>query len=293
MEFMLQLLIAGLSLGSVYALIAHAFNVTIRAVNVVNFAHPGLMMISAMSAIALYRWGLPLWSAMTLAAAGTVLLGVLVERVAIRPVINLPTSMGWLVSTLGFLLILQAVASILWSARPMAFPTYLFSSTDYITIGEFRISLQYALIFFTSIIVMAILEIFMEHTLLGKAFKATAYDSQLAQLVGINAKNMIVLAFAVSSLLGVVAAYLVTPITGVSPAFGLLIMLKGFVAMVLGGIGQSKGALLGGLIVGVLEQFSNGYVGSSVGELILFTLMIFMLVVLPHGVFGKKRVVRV
>lgn len=292
MRFAVQLVVAGMSIGAIYALIAQGFNITYRTVKVINFAHGSFLMIAVMAALALHNHGAPLWVALAAAALLTVALGFVFERVAVRPVVNDRTGMGWVVSGLGAGVILQAVATDLWGAKAMAFPPVVFASTDYLTVGDTRISLQLLMVFVTSVAAMIVMEVLMEHTMWGRAMKATAFDNEPSKLVGINTTFMVMAAFGISGLLAAVAGLLVAPITGVDPGFGLELMMKGFVAAVIGGMGSSMGALAGGLFVGVLEMLVDGYVSSAMGSGIVYGLMIPFLVLRPNGFFGKEVAVK-
>jgi branched-chain amino acid transport system permease protein len=293
MEFFLNLLFSGIAIGSIYALIAHGFNVTFRTMKMVNFGYGSFMMISVFIALTLFNSGLNLFVAMFLAVIVNMIFGVTLERLAVRPLLKIPGSHGWLVSTLGAGIILQALATMIWGSQAYSFPTLLFKTSDVVEFFTVRISLQQLLIIGTAIIVMMVLDFIMEKTLWGRSMKATAYDNEYAQLVGINTKLVTAVSFAISALLASIAGLLVAPITGISPAFGLALMLKGFVAVIIGGMGSSKGALIGGMAVGILEMMVNGYISSQLGTTVVFAFLIVALIIRPTGIFGKVEVVKV
>lgn len=293
MTFLIQLLFAGIAIGSIYALVGHAFNVTYRTLKILNFGHGPFMMISVMIALALYRIGLPLYLSMLIAAASIILCGIVVERIAVRPLLKTPGSHGWLVSTLGAGIILQALATKIWGAQAMGFPSYLFSMTDNIDILGVHFSLQYLMIIVCAAIVMFLLEFLIEKTIWGRSMKATAYDAEFAQLIGVNTKAVAIVSFALSVLFASVAGFLVAPVTGIDPAFGMELMLKGFVVIIIGGIGSPYGAFFGGLSVGIFEMLANGYISSQIGNSLVYTLLIVALIVRPTGIFGKAEVVKV
>lgn len=293
MEFFLNLLFSGIAIGSIYALIAHGFNITFRTMKMINFGHGSFMMITVFIALAFYNAGLPLFVAMLTAIIVNMIFGILLERIAVRPLLKISGSHGWLVSTLGAGIILQAVATMIWGSQAYAFPEIIFQTSDVIQFASARISLQYVLIIVAAVMIMILLEMLMERTLWGRAMKATAYDTEYAQLVGINTKVVAMVSFAISALLASIAGLLVAPITGIDPAFGLALMLKGFVAVVIGGMGSSKGALVGGMSVGLLEMLVNGYISSQMGNTVVFIFLIIALVLKPTGIFGKAEVVKV
>jgi branched-chain amino acid transport system permease protein len=291
--FTFQLIFSGLAIGAIYALIGNGLNVTWRALKVNNFGHGSFLMIAAMVALELHNRKAPLWVALLVGAIVTIVLSLILERVAIRPQMKQRKGHGWLVSTLGAGVLLQAIASELWGASAMAFPPVIFGPSDYIVIAGLKVSLQLLLVLVGSVIVMFGLEALIEHTRYGRAMKATAFDNEYAQLVGINAQFMVSLSFAMSGLLAAFAGFLIAPITGVDAGFGLHMLLKGFAATVIGGIGSSRGALIGGLTVGVLEQLVQGYVSSAAGNSIGFILMTVFLLTRPNGMFGKEALVKV
>lgn len=293
MIFFMQLLFAGIAMGSIYALIGHGFNVTFRTLKVLNFGHGAFMMISVMLALALYKAGVPLFMAMLLAIVANIFFGVLLERIAVRPLLKTPGSHGWLVSTLGAGIILQALSTKIWGARAMAFPSYIFSMSDHITIRGVNFSLQYMMIIASALIIMFVLEFLVEKTIWGRSMKATAYDSEFAELVGVNTRNIAIISFGLSALFAAIAGFLVAPITGIDPAFGMQLMLKGFVVIIIGGIGSPYGALFGGILVGILEMFVNGYISSQMGNSVIYMLLILVLIIRPTGIFGKVEATKV
>lgn len=292
--FFLQLMVAGISVGAVYALVGHGYNITFWSLRVVNFAHGSFLMMAVMLSLAAYKARLPLPLAM---AAGLLAIGILgwcLERVAVRPLTRPgASSMGWIVSTLGAGIVLQAVATEIWGAQAMAFPPVLFVSTDYLRVGKIQLSLQLLLVFLAAVLAMAAFELFIRYTLAGKAIRATAVDPEAARTMGINTRRVISLSFVLSALLAGIAGLLVAPVTGVDPAFGLDLMIKGFVAAVLGGMGSSAGALAGGICLGLLELLVGGYISAGARNGVAFLLLILVLALRPQGLLGRKLVVKV
>lgn len=293
MLFFLQLLFAGISLGAVYAVVAHGFNATYWTVRVVNFSHGSFLMMTVMLSLAAFNAGMPLGLAILLGCLMAGVMGYILERVAVRPIMNRLTGMGWIVTTLGAGVVMQALATEIWGSQAMAFPAVIFSTTDYVEAFNVKISAQLLLVLLTALLVMGLFEFFVRRTLWGKAVAATAYDSDCARLVGINVRAVITFSFIASAVLAGIAGVLVAPITGVDPAFGLDLMIKGFVAAVLGGMGSATGALVGGILLGVIELMAGGYASSVARNEVSFLLLVIVLLVKPAGLFGKRMVVKV
>ncbi len=293
MNFFLQLLFAGISQGAVYALIAYGFNVTYWTLKVVNFAHGSCLMISVMLSLAAYRLGLPIVVAMLCGILATgVMVGVL-ERIAVRPVLNRASGMGWVVSTLGAGIVLQALATLIWGTQAMAFPPFLFESTDYVTLLGVQLSLQLVLICVAALLVMLGLETLVRRTIWGKVLRAAAFDQESARLRGIPVQRVVTASFIVSGALAGLAGVLIAPISGIDPGFGLNLMIKGFVAAVVGGLGSSLGAMVGGLAVGVIELFVGGYISTAWRNGVVFVLLLLVLMIHPQGLLGHKPAVKV
>lgn len=293
MNFFLQLLFAGISQGAIYALIAYGFNVTFWTLKVVNFAHGSCLMIAVMLSLTVYKLGVPLWLAMLCGIAATGVMVGLLERIAVRPVLHRGNGMGWVVSTLGAGIVLQALATLIWGTQAMAFPSFLFGPTDYVSLFGVQLSLQLVLVVVTALVVMLGLEAVVRFTMWGKVLRATAFDPDSARLRGIAVQRVVTTSFVVSGALAGLAGVLIAPISGIDPAFGLNLMIKGFVAAVVGGLGSSLGAMVGGLVVGVIELFVGGYVSSAWRNGVVFALLLAVLMLRPWGFLGYRTVVKV
>lgn len=293
MSFFLELITAGISLGAVYALVAQGYNITFWALRVVNFGHGSFMMMAVMVALAVFNQGLPLWVAVLAGLAISAVMGYVLELVAVRPLMRARLGMGWVVSTLGAGIVLQAVATDIWGTNTRAFPPIVFESTDYIRMFGVQLSGQHVIAFAAALLVMALFELGIRGTLLGKAMRATAVDPDCARTMGINTRAMISLAFVVSGLLAGLAGILIAPLTGIDSAFGLDLMLKGFVAAVVGGMGSSGGAVIGGVFIGLLELLVGGYVSSAARNGVVFGILIVVLAIRPQGLLGERVEVKV
>jgi len=284
---------AGISLGAVYALVAQGYNITFWALRVVNFGHGSFLMMAVMVALAVVNAGFPLWAAILAGLALSAAMGYVLELVAVRPVMRARMGMGWVVSTLGAGIVLQAIATDIWGTRTKAFPAIIVESTDYVRLLGVQLSAQLLLAFAAALLVMVLFEVGIRATLLGKAMRATAADPDCARTMGINIRRMISLAFVLSGLLAGLAGILIAPLTGIDPAFGLELMIKGFVAAVVGGLGSSSGALVGGIFVGLLELLVGGYISSAARNGVVFSILIVVLAVRPEGLLGKQLEVKV
>ena len=288
-DFFFSLLLAGISVGAVYALIALGLNLTFWTTKTLNFGQGSLMMLCAMLTVFLSSQGI----AVALAVLGSLIvvaaLGVFIERWTVRPALNASGgSMGWVVSTLGFGIFLQGMAAKYFGSQAMAFPDVIFSAQDNVTLfGQF-VSLQYLVVLAVAVALILALELFVRRTVWGQAVHAVSLDPELALVQGIPVRRLILGSFMLSSVLAGVAGVLIAQIGGtVDPAFGFDLVLLGFVAAVLGGMGSSLGALAGGLLVGVISKLVGGYVSTAAEHGIAFALLMLMLAVRPQGLFAR------
>ena len=291
MDFLLSLLIAGACVGSVYALVAVGLNFTFWTTKTLNFGQGAVMMVCAITTAVLASRGCGLWVAALAGIALVALIGVLVERLAVRPALKAAGSLGWVISTLGFGILLQGLAAKFFGSQALAFPELLFRASDIVTVGGQPISLQYAAIFGISVATIGGLELLMRRTVFGSAVRAVAQDAELAAVQGLPVNLIVSGSFIASSVLAGVAGILVAQIGGtIDPAFGFELVLLGFVAAVIGGMGSSVGALVGGIGVGILSKLVGGYVSSAAEHGIAFAVLVAMLALRPQGLFGRAEV---
>ncbi len=291
MSFFLSLVIAGLCVGSAYALVAVGLNFTFWTTKTLNFGQGSVMMLCAVTTALLMAGGTAKIVSIVAALALVAIVGVIVERVAVRPALKTAGSMGWVIATLGFGILLQGITAKMFGSQAIAFPEVIFRAQDSITLFGQNVSLQYATVFVTSVSLILILEFLMRHTILGSAVRAISQDTELGTVQGLPVGLIISGSFVASSILAGVAGILIAQISGtVDPAFGFELVLFGFVAAVLGGMGSSYGALVGGLIVGVIGKLVGGYVSTAAEHSIAFALLILMLALRPEGFFGRREV---
>lgn len=290
-DFFFSLLLAGISVGSVYALVALGLNLTFWTTKTLNFGQGSLMMLCAMLTVFLAAQGLAMLLAVLGALAIIAALGMFIERYTVRPALRTTGSMGWVVSTLGFGIFLQGVAAKWFGSQAVAFPDILFSAQDYVTLfGQF-VSLQYLLVLVVAVSLILLLELFVRKTVWGQAVHAVSLDPELALVQGMPVRRIILGSFVGSSILAGVAGLLIAQIGGtVDPAFGFDLVLLGFVAGVFGGMGSSIGALVGGLVVGVTSKLVGGYISTAGEHAIAFALLMAMLALRPQGLFGRPEV---
>ncbi len=282
-------LINGISLGSIYAIIALGYTMVYGIAKMLNFAHGDVIMIGAyISFCATAYLNLPPLVALALAMVVCLILGVLIERLAYKPLRSAP-SLAVLITAIGVSYLLQNLALIIWSPNPKVFSSIVGSDRIKLFDGELQISYVTLLTIVVGVIVMIALTIFTSKTKIGKAMRAVSEDKGAAQLMGINVNTTISVTFAIGSALAAVAGVLLcsayptlTPTTGAMPG------IKAFTAAVFGGIGSIPGAMLGGVLLGVIEVFSKAYISTQISDAIVFAVLIVVLLVKPTGLLGKK-----
>ena len=294
MTFAAQLIFAGVCVGAVYALIALGLNLTFWATRTMNFGQGSLMMLCAVIAVMVLNGGFDIWLGLLAGVAVAGIIAAATEAIAIRPIARLTGSMGWVVTTLGVGIFMQGFVSKFFGSQALAFPSFLFSPRDYIDVLGVRLSLQYAVILVIAVALVLLFELFQKRTAWGRALQAVAADQDLAAVMGIPVRLVVTLSFVGSGLLAGVAGVLVAQITGtVDAAFGFNLLIFGFVAAVIGGMGNTWGALVGGILLGIMEKVVGGYVSTAAEQAIAFALLMVMLAVRPEGLFGEKEFVKV
>lgn len=297
MQF-LSYLINGISLGSVYALIALGYTMVYGIAKMLNFAHGDVIMIG--SYVVFFTFGSFGWNpavAIILSMIVCTVLGVLVERVAYRPLREAP-SLAVLITAIGVSYLLQQVAQLLWTSNPKSFPSVVANSSIFKPLqlfdGQLTISAETIVTILACIVIMVALLYFINHTPAGHAMQAVSEDRGAAQLMGVNVNATISLTFAIGSALAAVAgALLCSSYPTLQPTTGAMPGIKAFVAAVFGGIGSIPGAFLGGVLLGVIENLSKAYISTQLSDAIVFLVLIVVLLVKPTGLLGKKVNVKV
>lgn len=290
MSELLQFLLSGVTVGAVYALVALGFTIIYNASDVVNFAQGEFVMLGGMITVAAYAAGAPLPLAALVAILVTAALGVAMNKLAIEPARGAPV-VSLVIITIGASIFIRGAAQLIFGKQIHTYPA--FSGDDPIRILGATILPQSLWVIAGSVAVFIGLWLFFTRTLLGRAVLATSNNRLAAQLVGINTTFVMTLSFALSAGIGALAGVLVTPITMTSYDVGLAFALKGFAAAMLGGMGNPKGALVGGFLLGLLEGLTAGYISSQYKDAAAFIVILAVLFFLPQGLFGRKSTDRV
>ena len=285
-ELFLSQVLNGVVIGSVYALIALGFSLVFGVANIINFAQGALLMLGAFLAFTFINLGLPIVAAGALSILATSFVGLLIERLALRPLRNAPY-IAPLLSTLAIAVIFDTGAEIIWSAEIQSFPSPL-SKYVWFVGGAFLSGVDLA-IMATALAIMVGLSLFLARTWTGRALRATAQDPEAASQMGIDVAAMRQLAFALAGGLGALAGILVGMYyQSVFPQMGVPFGIKGFAAALLGGLASIPGAIVGGLALGILESLASGYVGEGYRDLVAYSVLLAVLVVRPQGLLGSK-----
>jgi branched-chain amino acid transport system permease protein len=287
------LLVSGITTGALYALIALGIVIVNKASGVINFAHGELFMVAGFVAWTLHvALGLPYG----LALLGTVLIGfaigILTDRIAFQPLINADL-VSLVLATVGLSFILKGVARLVWGGKAdyLSFPPL--TQAEPIVLGPLMVIPQQLVVTAGAVGVMLAFAAFFRLTTAGKMMQATADNAKAAKLVGIRTDRVYMMAFAVGSVIAAAAAVLMAPLTLLYPDMGFLLFVKGFAAAVVGGLTSLPGAVLGGILVGVVESLAGGYIHSSAMEVAPFLVIMAVLIVRPTGLLTFGRVRRV
>lgn len=285
----LSYLLSGISLGSIYAIIALGYTMVYGIAKMLNFAHGDIIMVGGYVAFtAMTALNLPASAAVLLSVLFCTALGVIIEAVAYKPLRG-ANSLAVLITAIGVSYLLQNLALLIFGANPKSFQSVVPIRSMSFANGQLVISGETVAAIAACFLVMVVLTTFINKTRAGQAMLAVAEDKGAATLMGINVNATVALTFAIGSALAALAGVLLcsayptlTPTTGAMPG------IKAFVAAVLGGIGSIPGALIGGLLLGVLENLSKAYISSKLSDAIVFSVLILVLVVRPTGILGKK-----
>ncbi len=293
MDF-LTFFVSGLSLGSVYAIIALGYTMVYGIAKMLNFAHGDVIMIGGyVSFVAMTSFGVNPILSVFIAAVSCMVLGVVIERVAYRPLRG-ANSLSVLITAIGVSYLLQNLALLIYGANTKSYKSIVDGSPAQLFNNQLIISRESIVTIITCVVVMLLLTLFINKTKLGVAMKAVSEDRGASILMGINVNATIALTFAIGSFLaGIAGVLLCSSYPTLTPTTGAMPGIKAFVAAVIGGIGSIPGAFLGGLLLGVLENLSKAYISSQLSDAIVFSVLIIMLLVRPQGLLGKKSIEKV
>ncbi|MDO4295270.1 MAG: branched-chain amino acid ABC transporter permease [bacterium] len=282
-------LINGISLGSVYAIIALGYTMVYGIAKMLNFAHGDIIMMGAyVIFIVVSMMGMPALVGVLAAIVVCTLLGVLIERVAYKPLRG-ASPLAVLITAIGVSYLLQNVALLLFGANTKAFTSVVGVPALRLAEGQLVISGETIVTILSCIVIMIVLTTFIKKSKAGQAMLAVSEDKGAATLMGINVNKTIALTFAIGSALAAVAgALLCSAYPSLTPYTGAMPGIKAFVAAVFGGIGSIPGAMIGGILLGVIENLSKAYISSQLSDAIVFSVLIVVLLVKPTGILGKK-----
>jgi len=282
-------LLNGISLGSVYAIIALGYSMVYGIAKMLNFAHGDVIMIGAyISFCATQYWGMPALASVAVAMVVCTVLGVVIERLAYKP-LRAASSLAVLITAIGMSYLLQNVAQLIWGANPKSFPSVVGLPSVSMFGGQLLISGEAIVTILANIIIMIALTLFTGRTKMGRAMRAVSEDKGAAELMGINVNATISVTFAIGSALAAIAGVLLcSTYPALMPTTGSMPGIKAFTAAVFGGIGSIPGALIGGVLLGVIEILGKAYVSTELGDAFVFAVLIVVLLVKPTGLLGKK-----
>ena len=289
MTLFLSYLINGISLGSVYAIIALGYTMVYGIAKMLNFAHGDVIMIGAYICFCASQYmGLPAIVSILMAMVVCTALGILIERLAYKPLRQAP-SLAVLITAIGVSYFLQNIALLIWGTNPKSFPSMVNFGSISLMGGKLLISSETIVTILANIVIMIALTQFTGKTKIGKAMRAVSEDKGAAELMGINVNATISMTFAIGSALAAIAGVLLcSAYPTLQPTTGSMPGIKAFTAAVFGGIGSIPGAMIGGLLLGVIEILGKAYVSTELGDAFVFAVLIVVLLVKPTGLLGKQ-----
>ncbi len=278
-------LLNGIHVGSIYALVALGYSMVYGIIKLINFAHGDIIMVGSYVAwFTISALKLPVWMSLLLTVLCCIALGVIIEKVAYKPLRSSPR-ISLLISAIGISLLLENLAQLIFSSAAKPFPTLI---SGYFTIGNQKVEYTTLVTIVISVVLMLVLSFLVNKTRMGRAMRAVSEDTDAAQLMGVNVNNTISFTFAVGSALAAVAAILYCcSYPQVKPTMGSMLGLKAFVAAVLGGIGSIPGAVVGAFAIGIAEALVKS-VNSQISDAIVFGILIITLLIKPTGLLGKN-----
>ncbi|MDO8673496.1 MAG: branched-chain amino acid ABC transporter permease [Dehalococcoidia bacterium] len=296
MEFteFIETIIRSLAIGSVYVLVGLGYNTVYAPTNVFNFAQGEFFMFGGVLAFTLWvTLSLPLPLVVVLVLAAAALLGYFEELVAVKPMGYRTGTIGWMLTCMGFAWIFHSLAQSYWGTAPLKFPAFPGVSLDPLHLWGMLIEPQYLFMIIVALVVALTLEQFYARTLIGKAMTATAEDRNAASLRGINVARISGLAFAIGCALTAIGGLVMAPITFAYVNAGAAGMMKGFIAVAVGGVGNNRGCLVGGFLLGLLEMFGTRFVPVDYRDTIALGFLLLVLLIRPVGIFGTPSLRRV
>lgn len=287
---LLQYLITGVTIGSIYTMVAVGFNIIYNVTEIINLAQGEFVMLGGLVMVSLHVWlGWPLAVAFICTVAIVTLAGLLLDRLAIRPIWR-PSVLKLIIATIAASIVIKGAAMLIWGKDPFDLPA--FSGRTPIFWAGASIQPQYLWILGFLIVIAVGLTLFFNRTIIGKAMTACADNADAARLVGINVEHMVLLSFALSAAIGAVAGMSMTPIALMDYDRGAMLAVKGFGAAILGGLGSFPGAICGGLILGLIESFGAGLLSSGYKDAYALIVLLMVLFLKPSGIMGNLEAIK-
>ncbi len=265
-------------------MVAFGFDIIYNATDIINFAQGEFVMLGGVITVSLRAAHLPMPIAFVLAVLLATIIGMIFERLAIHPLKN-ASVITLIIITIGASIFIRGVAMLIWGKNALPLPP--FSSDEPIRLGGATILPQSLWVLGISVIVVLALRFFFDHTIWGKAMRACAMNKRAARLVGISVPRMVLLSFALSAALGAIAGIIIAPISFTGYDVGMMLGLKGFCAAIIGGLGNSLGAVVGGIVLGILESLGAGLISSGYKDAIAFLILLVVLFIKPSGIMGR------
>lgn len=292
MVSIIEQLINGLRSGSIYALIALGYTMVYGIAKMINFAHGDIIMVGAYTLyVATAGLKMPVIPAVLFTIVVCAILGIAIEKVAYKPLRKAP-ALAVLITAIGMSFLLQSIALLIFNANPITFKSII--NVDSVSFGGVTVSGITIVTLVVTFICMVALTLFITKTKAGSAMRAVSEDRAAAELMGINVNRTISMTFAIGSALAAVAGIMfVCQYQSIKPTLGALPGIKAFVAAVLGGIGSVPGAMLGGVLLGLIESISKAYISTELSDAIVFSVLVLVLLVKPSGLLGKNRIEKV
>jgi branched-chain amino acid transport system permease protein len=290
-DYVVDLVIIGLSVGMIYALVALGISLIFSGLDIVHFAHGEIYMLGAFIGLLFFqKLALPYVPALLLAIVATGLIGIAIERLFYRRLTRsgggyTVAGMGMIIAGFGMSIVLQNVAYLTWGAKPLPFPVPFGRPVE---VGNLTLPMSYVWIVAAALLFMLTLNLLLRKTRIGLAMRAVAYNKDIAYLSGVNVPLMISLIFGIGCALGAAAGVLIGPINYVQVQMGTGVLIKAFAAAVVGGFGSLPGAVVGGLLVGVVESLGAGFISGTYKDVYAFILLIVVLMLKPSGILGRE-----
>ena len=285
----LQYCINGISIGSIYAIIALGYTMVYGIAKMLNFAHGDIIMVGAYICYCVTNYlGMPPILGILASMAVCTLLGIVIEGLAYKPLRGTP-SLAVLITAIGVSYFLQNAAQLIWGSNPKSFTSVVSTIKPFLLFGSLTITCEVLVTVVVSVVIMLALTWFTSSTRIGKSMRAVSEDRDAAQLMGINVNKTISITFAIGSALAAVAGVLMcSSIPVLQPTTGSMPGIRAFTAAVLGGIGSIPGAMLGGVLLGIIETFAKAFLSTQFSDAIVFGVLIIILLVKPAGLLGKR-----